>query len=185
MQDRKQPYRRQVPSPSRASDAAGFGLSTARTRPSRREHLAASRHQPVEPNTRWRKGLADARGEIHLMGGKTASSLSPISACSAPKENGADWTRQMAALHHRRSVDPKSRILLEHAPTHARVEMSLPVRKRVCRELVFKLRHGLQFILGGVIHCVIGIPTRTGAGCGGGRGGRCGTGGGPRGAVWR
>ncbi|MEA2817985.1 MAG: hypothetical protein QOI93_5892, partial [Rhodospirillaceae bacterium] len=27
----------------------------------------------------------------------------------------------------------------------------------VCRELVLKLRHGLQFILGGVIHRVIGI----------------------------
>jgi hypothetical protein len=54
----------------------------------------------------------------------------------------------------------------------------------VCRELVFKLWHGLQFILGGVIHRMIGIPTFTGAGCGGCRGGRCGTRGGSRGAVW-
>src|SRR6202035_1803944 len=30
----------------------------------------------------------------------------------------------------------------------------------VCRKLVLKLRHGLQFVLGGVIHRVIGIPTR-------------------------
>jgi hypothetical protein len=48
----------------------------------------------------------------------------------------------------------------------------------ICRELVLKLRHDLQFIRGGVIHRVIGIPTRTGAGCGGCRGGSCGTGGG-------
>jgi hypothetical protein len=54
----------------------------------------------------------------------------------------------------------------------------------VCRELVLKLRQGLQFILGGVIHRVIGIPTLTGGGCGGCRGGSCGTGGGSRGAVW-
>ncbi|MDB5603689.1 MAG: multi-sensor signal transduction histidine kinase [Bradyrhizobium sp.] len=54
----------------------------------------------------------------------------------------------------------------------------------VYRELVLKLRHGLQFILGGVVHRVIGIPTRTGAGCGGCCGCRCGTGGGSRGAVW-
>jgi hypothetical protein len=54
----------------------------------------------------------------------------------------------------------------------------------VCRALVLKLRHGLQFILGGVIHRVIGIPTRTGAGCGGRRGGSCSTGSGSRGAVW-
>jgi hypothetical protein len=57
-------------------------------------------------------------------------------------------------------------------------------KNAVCRELVLKLRHGLQFILGGVIHHVIGIPTRTGAACGGCRGGSCGTGGGSRGAVW-
>jgi hypothetical protein len=54
----------------------------------------------------------------------------------------------------------------------------------VCQELVLKLRHGLQFILGGVVHRVIGIPTLTGAGCGGCRGGSRGTGGGSRGAVW-
>jgi len=50
--------------------------------------------------------------------------------------------------------------------------------------LVLKLRHRLQFILGGVIHRVIGIPTLTGDGCGGCRGSSCGTGGGSRGAVW-
>jgi hypothetical protein len=54
----------------------------------------------------------------------------------------------------------------------------------VCRELVLKLRHGLQLILGGVVHRVIGIPMLTGAGCGGcGGGGSCGTGGGSLGAV--
>src|SRR5689334_2837964 len=53
-----------------------------------------------------------------------------------------------------------------------------------CRNSVFKLRHGLQFILGGVIHRVIGIPMLTGAGCGGCRGSGCSTGGGSRGAVW-
>jgi hypothetical protein len=53
------------------------------------------------------------------------------------------------------------------------------------RELVLKLRHGLQFILGGVIHRAIGIPTRTGASYGGRRGGSRGAGGGSRGAVWR
>jgi hypothetical protein len=52
-----------------------------------------------------------------------------------------------------------------------------------CRELVFKLRHGLQFILSGVIHRVIGIPMITGAGSGGCRGGSCGTGGGLRSGV--
>jgi Transposase len=52
-----------------------------------------------------------------------------------------------------------------------------------CGELVLKLRHGLQFILAGVIHRVIWIPTLTGAGCGGCRGGSCGTGGGLRGGV--
>ena len=30
---------------------------------------------------------------------------------------------------------------------------------------VLKPRHGLQFVLGGVIHHVIGIPTATGGGC--------------------
>ena len=53
----------------------------------------------------------------------------------------------------------------------------------VRRELVLKLRHGLQFILGGVVRHVIGIPTVTGAGCGGRCGGSCGTGGGLRGGV--
>ena len=48
---------------------------------------------------------------------------------------------------------------------------------------VLKLRHGLQFLLGGVIHHVIGIPTATGGGCGGGRGGSYGTGGASLGAV--
>ena len=43
---------------------------------------------------------------------------------------------------------------------------------------VLKLGHGLQFVLGGVIHQVIRIPTTTGCGCGGGRGGSYGTGGG-------
>lgn len=54
----------------------------------------------------------------------------------------------------------------------------------VCRELVLKLRHGLQFILRGLIHRVIGIPTLTGAGCRGCRGGSCRAGGGSRGSVW-
>jgi hypothetical protein len=52
------------------------------------------------------------------------------------------------------------------------------------RDLVLKLRHGLQFILGGVVHGVIGIPILIGAGDGGCRSGSCGTGGSSRGAVW-
>jgi hypothetical protein len=54
----------------------------------------------------------------------------------------------------------------------------------VCRKLVLKLRHGLQLILGDIVHRVIGIPTITGADCGGCGGGSCGTGSGSRGAVW-
>jgi hypothetical protein len=54
----------------------------------------------------------------------------------------------------------------------------------VRRELVLKLRHGLQFILGGAKHGMIGIPTFTSSGGGGGRGGSCGTGGGSRGTLW-
>jgi hypothetical protein len=54
----------------------------------------------------------------------------------------------------------------------------------VCRELVLKLRHGVQFILRGLIHRVIRIPTFTGAGCRGCRGGSCCAGGGSRGSVW-
>jgi hypothetical protein len=69
---------------------------------------------------------------------------------------------------------------------HALRDGTRPTTRRVPafrRELVLKLGHSLQLILGGVIHHVIGIPMLTGAGCGGCRGGSCGTGGGLRGGV--
>ena len=48
------------------------------------------------------------------------------------------------------------------------------------RSSVLKLRHGLQFILGDVIHRVVGIPILGSAGCCGCLGSSCGTGGGSR-----
>jgi hypothetical protein len=88
--------------------------------------------------------------------------------------------------HHRDLAVALPQIAVKRQTRPASQTKTAPVRWSLdhMSELVIKLRHSLQFILCGVIHCVIGIPTLTGIGCGGCRSGSCGARGRSRGAVW-
>jgi hypothetical protein len=91
-----------------------------------------------------------------------------------------------AGTHHRDLAVALPQIAVKRQIRPASQTKTAPVRWSLdhMSELVIKLRHSLQFILCGVIHCVIGIPTLTGIGCGGCRSGSCGARGRSRGAVW-
>jgi hypothetical protein len=130
-----------------------------------------------------RRCYAGAREATHLTSGSAERERKLV------RPNPVPRNRICAAVPASRAADFGSGAGTVKTPTPRMTLATLPDLSKITsliapsRELVLKLRHGLQFILCGLIHRVIGIPTLTSAGCRGCRGGSCRAGGGSRGSV--